>query len=204
MKHPRLQPKAGNRAARIGAGRNPLWIRLDRIARSAQAGDPDSRNLLWEEVRPQLEKVALGRGVPPGSVADLVQDALVVADRHLRSFDPSRGSLRTWLGTILLHLRNNLFRSQIRRRHLARRYRQELNDPRPAPGRPGLEPFEAQIDLETLLSLLPRKQKAVMILFVLRGLNSYETGLILNITASGVRSLACQARQRLAAVVRKS
>ncbi|MEE8112339.1 MAG: sigma-70 family RNA polymerase sigma factor [Acidobacteriota bacterium] len=204
MKQPRLQPKAGNTVSRISVRRNPIWIRLDRIARSAQAGDPESRNLLWEAVRPQLEKVALGSGVPPGCVADLVQDALIVADRHLQNFDPSRGSLRTWLGTILLHLRNNLFRSRIRRRHLARRYRRELDDPRPTSGRPGLEPFEARIDLESLLSLLPRKQKAVMILFVLRGLNSHETGLILNITASGVRSLACQARHRLMVVVRKN
>ncbi len=183
------------------AGRGGLWnqrLRLDALAVEARPGDRDARERLWSVCRPKLTGVALGSGINPDDVPDLVQDALFSADTHLDSFDPGRGSFRSWLITILLNGRNNLTRSRARRARILQGMapRGNGNGNGHGPGR--LEPVEARLQINRLLPFLTRTQRTIVVLYEIGGLSAYEASLILGITPAGVRSVAREARRRMA------
>ena len=177
-----------------------IWKRrdyLDRTALVAQEGDRDARNALWIVVRPRLEKIALALGVEFDDVADLVQDVLLCADRNLHKFDAAKGSFRTWLVTILGHLKHNLSRSKIRRARLLEAMRGNLVRRGAAGSRADLDRLESSIELSRLLSTLSWRQREVLILYRIGDLTSRETGAVLGISAQTVRSIARDARSRL-------
>ena len=185
--------------ARAGSRRRELWNRrplLDALARAARTGNREARELLWSVCRPKLTGVALGSGIDPDDVPDLVQDALLSADTHLDTFDTSKGSFRSWLITILLNRRNNLTRLRARRARLLQGMAPRGNSNGNGHGR--LEPVEAHLQIHRLLPLLTRTQRTVVVLYEIGGLSAYETSLILGITPAGVRSVAREARRRMA------
>jgi RNA polymerase sigma-70 factor (ECF subfamily) len=170
---------------------------LDAMASAAGAGDRDARNVLWTIVRPHLEKLAFGLRVAHDDVPDLVQDALLSADTNLHRFDPRKGSFRTWLVTIIIHLRSNLWRRRARRARLLEAMRGTVR--RNAAGQECDAPMQLQsaLELSRMVPALSGRQRVVLFVYVIGGLSSHETGRLLDITADGVRSIARDARRRL-------
>jgi RNA polymerase sigma-70 factor (ECF subfamily) len=184
--------------------RGEIWTHrqyLDAIAIAARDGDHDAREALWLTARPRLERVAGGSGVISGDIPDLVQDTILAANQNLFRFDPDRGSFRTWVISILLHLRSNMRRTRARRRRALDRLQRLTGPNGNGNGRGQLEPMEARVQLDRLLPKLSRRQRAVIVLYEIGGLSAYETGLILGITPAGVRSIAREARSSLSARV---
>lgn len=179
--------------------RGELWTRkqdLDRLAVAARDGNADAREALWLTVRPRLVRIARGAGVFPTDVPDLVQDAVVAADQSLEGFHPEKGPFRSWMIAILRNLRSNLRRSRARRTVALAGLRRQPRSNGNGKGRLG--PIEARLQLDRLLPVLSRRQRTVLILYEIGGLSAYETALILGITPAGVRSIAREARQKLA------
>jgi len=167
---------------------------LSALAGEARRGDGGAADRLWDGVRPRLLRIGLALGVPAADVPDLVQDVLLAAHRGLRTFDPEKGSLEAWLGTILVHRARNLFRSGRRRRGFFARF--PMLPARQAT-RGAIDAVEARLTLERLLTFLTEKQREVVALYEIGELSAEETGRLLDITAAGVRSIARDARIRL-------
>lgn len=202
-----LTPDALRRDAGL---RHRLWNdrrRLDRLALAARDGDPEARDVLWLAVGPPLERLARWSGVAADDAPDLVQDALIAADRHLDRFDARRGPFRAWLVTILLRLRSNLRRSAARRRTVP-------VDPGrwPVPrdgadGRGDIDRADARLDLARILATLAPEERAALVLSEIGGLDPSEIGRSLGLSARRARSMVRRARLHLSrqarTVVRK-
>jgi len=181
--------------------RDAIWRdrrHLDAVARAAQAGDGDATNALCIILRPYLGRIAIGMGIVPRDVPDLVQDTLVAAHFNLDRFDPGRGSVRTWVTTILTHLRLNLLRRRARRTRALEALAGAVGR---VPGRRriawrGVPPGGG--DILDILARLSRRQRQVVTVYAIVGLSARETGRLLGLTEAGVRSIARDARSRLA------
>lgn len=186
-----------------GPVRADIWFdreRLDSAAVAARKGNRNARNLLWVAAMPRLERIALHFGARPEDVPDLIQETILRAYIHLNRFDPHRGSFRSWLITILLHLKKNLTRARLRRIRLHSRLSlRSVRGYNHRNGRGQLNRIESRLEVGRLLPALPRKQRAVLVLYGIGELSAQETGLILGITPGGVRAIARDARQRLRA-----
>ena len=187
--------------------RDAIWIRrenLDDTAIAARADDRLARNTLWVVARPHIERIALATGSRIDDLPDLVQETLLAAHRYLHSFDPARGSFRAWLVTILFHVRKNLMVRRARRRRLLEALHQAPRCENTVP--PGSDTLlagaEISLELHTLLTALSDRQRTVLVLFWIGGLGSAEIGRALGMTAAGARSIARDARRKLARRVR--
>ena len=183
---------------------------LGRLALEARAGlsregrntdDWADENQLWQAARPRLIRIALALGVPAADVPDLVQEALFAAHRALGSFDPGAGSFEAWIGTILVRRAKNLARARRRRRLFLEALR--AVGLRVTPRRePGVDRVEARLVVERLLGCLTDTQREVVALYEIGELDAAGTARVLGITPAGVRSIARDARRRLAKEVR--
>jgi RNA polymerase sigma-70 factor (ECF subfamily) len=168
---------------------------LTALALRARQGDAGAADRLWAALRPRLSRVALAIGIPPDDVPDLVQDALFAAHRRLESFDPGKGTIEAWLSTSLVRRARNSFRAERRRRRLAERFGVLIRwGARPRP----MDAVEARLTLTRLLGALTEGQREVIALYEIGELTAEDTGRLLGITAGGVRSIARDARARLA------
>jgi RNA polymerase sigma factor (sigma-70 family) len=66
---------------------------------AAQAGDSGAYARLLRDCLPLIRAAARGRGVPPDSVEDVVQDVLLTLHRVRHTYDPAR-SFNAWLHAI--------------------------------------------------------------------------------------------------------
>jgi len=172
--------------------------RLEDVARAAQAGDRDARNALCVILHPYLERIALRMGVVPRDVPDIVQETLVAAHLNLHRFDPARGSVRTWVTTILARLRLNLLRRRARRVR-ALEAMAGANGGAAAPCRvTGYAVAPIGREVAGMLAGLSRRQRQVLTIYAIGRLSARDTGRILGLTAAGVRSIARDARSHLA------
>lgn len=183
--------------------RDMIWRdrrNLDDVARLAQSGDGDARNALCVILHPYLGRIAAGMGIVPRDIPDLVQDTLVAAHLNLDRFDPTRGSVQRWVTTILARLRLNLLRSRARR---VRGLEALIGAAGRTPARYRPHGSGAALsgrDLADMLGGLSRRQRQVLTIYAIGGLSARETGRVLGLTAAGVRSIARDARNRLARV----
>ena len=173
---------------------------LTELAAAALGGDRRAADRLWEEAGLRLRRVGLALGARPEDVPDLVQDTLIAAHRHLRRFDPARGTFEAWAAAILVRRAKNLRRAEGRRLRLLDRFRL-LSRPA-APSRTSDE-ADARAVLDLLLRSLTESQREVVALYEIGELSAEETAGVLDITAGGVRSIARDARRRLAEAARK-
>ena len=123
-----------------------------------------------------------------------MQETLWSAHRNLKRFDAGRGSFQGWLGTILVRRTRNRWRALTRGRRLLR----ALAESRPVAVEPSARAVEARLTLGRLLEPLTRRQREIVALYEIEGLSADEVAGILGISAGGVRSLARDARRRLA------
>lgn len=177
----------------------PLPHGLPRVS----AGPPASVAERLETAAPRLTRIALALGVPAQDVPDLVQDTLLAAHRARRSFDPARGGFETWTATILVRRARNLRRGERRRRALGA-VLGTLGRGTPPRGRPEIDRLEARLTLDRLVSCLSDSQREVVALYEIGELSAEEAARILGHTAAGVRSIARDARTRLADAARRS
>ena len=105
-------------------------MNANELVRRAVAGDTDARNRLLTEWMPVVERTVGRMRIPPHSLDDLVQEALVGLIERLRLYDPERGALGAWVRftarhVVLDHLRRRgggvvrLTRHQMRARREA-------------------------------------------------------------------------------------
>jgi RNA polymerase sigma-70 factor (ECF subfamily) len=191
MSYPFLAPESLEEAlANRPDDVEPLAVLVD----AARAGDERATNLLYEQVRPRLLRMALALGVDAGDAADLVQETLWAAHRNLRRFDAGRASFEGWLGTILVRRSRNRWRALARGRRLVR----ALTDSARRSAAPGARAVEARLTVGRLLESLTRRQREVVALYEIDGLSAEEVAGVLGISAAGVRSVARDARRKLA------
>jgi RNA polymerase sigma-70 factor (ECF subfamily) len=180
--------------------RGAVWRdrrRLEGVALLAQGGDREARDALWSIVRSPLERIALAMGIAPIDIPDLVQETLMAAHVNLDRFDPDRGSMRTWLATIMARLRLNLLRRRARRVRLLERLAGGISREVARGGRVKRGAPSAGDDVGEVLDRLTNRQRQVVIVYAIAGLSALEAGRALGITAAGVRSIARDARNRL-------
>jgi len=161
---------------------------------AARGGDADATDRLYAKVRPRLLRIALALGVDPEDAADLAQETLWAAHRSLGRFDATRASFEGWLGTILVRRARNRWRALAR----GRRMLQALAASGWSSSEAGRRAVEARLTLRRLLDRLTRRQSEVIALYEIDELSAEEVAGILGISAAGVRSLARDARRRLA------
>jgi RNA polymerase sigma-70 factor (ECF subfamily) len=81
---------------------------------AARAGDGAAFGAVFEEMKPwlraRLRACACTSALRPDEVEDVLQDGALNALRHLRRFDPCRGSAATWLRTLTHHAAVTLLR----------------------------------------------------------------------------------------------
>ena len=169
---------------------DPLAALVD----AARGGDETATDRLYAQVRPRLLRIALALGVDPDSAADLVQETLWSAHRNLGRFDDSRASFEGWLSTILVRRTRNRWRSLARGRRLLKAVAASTR----TSIEPGSRAVEAKLTLQRLLEPLTRRQREIVALYEIDGLTADEVAGILGISAAGVRSMARDARRRLA------
>ncbi len=176
-------------------GRRDTSTDLSRLVEAASRGDQDATERLYAAARPRLLRAALALGVDPDAATDLVQETLWSAHRNLRRYDPQRASFDRWLGTILVRRAKNRWRALARGRRLL----QSFAAVAPAAiSDGGSREVEARLTLRRLLARLSKRQREVVALYEIAGLSADEVAGILRISAAGVRSLARDARHRLA------
>ncbi len=118
---------------------------------------------------------------------DIVQDALTRAWTKRDSFDPSRGSPRSWLLAIV---------ADRARRRWIRRPRAVLPDPEPDPV--DTEPAARRVDLRRAIAALPDRQRTTVFLHYYLDLPVAEVAEVLGCSAGTVKSNLYDARRALA------
>lgn len=89
--------------------------RLGGLMASAQAGDRAAYDVLLRDCVGVIRATARGRGVPPDSVDDVVQETLLAVHRARQTYDPAR-SFHAWLRTIADRRAIDVLRRQGRQR----------------------------------------------------------------------------------------
>ncbi len=134
----------------------------------ARRGDATALASLYDRHGPRL--LAIGQSVlrDPIAAQDVVHDVFIAAWRDAARYDPSRGSVRTWLS---LRMRSRCL-DQLRRRAVRDRPVDAIAHPSPLPG-----PDPDVLDvtrLRPLLDRLPPEQREAVALRYLDGLSSAE------------------------------
>lgn len=168
-------------------------------------GEPDEAQLLaWargdaQAVRqvvhlygPVMLRVALALCPRAEDAEEVVQDAFLLALRSFSSFDPRRGSLRSWLVTVTANRARQVRRGMARYRgFLARMSREPYELASPASGDGDLSLARRR------LASLPTREREAFVLLAVEELSSVEAARVMGISDSTVRVLAARARARL-------
>jgi len=159
-------------------------------------GDRDAFGRLVGLHRDRLYAVALRTLAGPGGdareeAADAVQDALLSAYRHARSYR-GEAQVSTWLHRVVV----NACLDRLRRR--AARPTAPLPDQEPPASRDRLAERETALDVRAALGTLPDEQRAALVLVDLSGLSVEEAAAVLGVPVGTVKSRCSRGRARLA------
>lgn len=159
------------------------------LVERARAGDADAFGVLAERAWPEL--VRLARVVLAGAAEaeDVAQDALLAGWRGLAGLRRVSG-FQAWLRRIA-------WRLALRAARRASRLEPLALEPA-ALGRATSSGVESRLDVERLLCELTPRERAVLFLSEIEGMNAAEIGRELGIAAVTVRVHRWQARRRLA------
>lgn len=159
----------------------------------------EDENRLFRTLRPAMLRWALALGTDPDSAEDLVQETLLAAHRSLHRFDPALGTLEAWAAEILVRRLRSRRRAWWRRLRLAEAVSRSA--PRIEPSRAAA--IEARLTLRRLLGSLTERQREVVALYEIGDLSAEDTARALGLTSAGVRSIARDARERLAVIAQE-
>lgn len=156
-----------------------------------------------EWIRPHWRAMARLAGRYGSDPDDILQDALVAAWRHRRSFDPSRGSARAWLLAIVADQQRKAWRRA--RALLARSLSAATSRSEVPPGlgraSAGFAPDHLGVDLERALTRLTSRQRLAVDLHYYLGLPVAEAAQVMRCSEGTVKSTLADARTRLRTIL---
>lgn len=130
---------------------------------------------------------------------DLLHDVFLEVWRRAGSYDPGRGTVRTWLTLRMRSRALDRLRSARMTRIVLIEDTRTLAD-RPSPDDPALAPDRAAV--RRALAELPDEQREVVLLVYFAGLSSAEIGERVGVPIGTVKSRVAAARRKLKAVLR--
>ncbi|HXP21277.1 MAG TPA: sigma-70 family RNA polymerase sigma factor [Streptosporangiaceae bacterium] len=163
------------------------------LAARLAAGDDHALAEIFDRLAPAVYAAAL-RVLGQGTAAqDVVQDVFVELWRHPGRYDPSAGTLRTFLLMLARHRAVDLVRSELRR--IARQERQHRLTPwqQSPPVDEEVAAAEAASAVRAAVRLLPDGQRRVVELAYFEGLTCREVA-----QAAGIPEGTAKSRLRLA------
>lgn len=178
----------------------------DEALLSRARSDPDAFELFYRRHVERIIRFAARRTTSPHEVADLVADVFVAAISSLDHFDPGRGDAVAWLYGIANNVAANRWRVGRRRLTTDRRIagRRLLDDD-------DVARLEARIDAEArrrellaALRTLPERQREVLILVHVDGLQPVEAARALGIRPPAARMRLARARRRMRARIEEA
>ncbi len=175
----------------------PLPSDADLVAAMA-GGDRDATRQLYDRHAGLMLGVATRLLSDRSAAEDLVHDVFLEAWRNAGSYDPGRGTVRTWL---MVRLRS---RALDRLRSAAWRRRVDTGDRMPEPSdRPEVDPAAGgdRDRVRGALAELPEPQRRVLELAYYRGLSSSEVADVLGVPVGTVKSRTAAAFRKLRAAL---
>ncbi len=165
--------------------------------------EPITAEHFTEWIRPHwhaMSRLAGRYGTDPD---DILQDALVAAWRHRRSFDPARGSARAWLLAIVADQQRKTWRRA--RALLAGSLKVAATRTDLPPGlgtaSAGSAPDHVGLDLERALTRLSLRQRLAIDLHYYLGLSVAEAAQVMRCSEGTVKSTLADARTRLRTIL---
>jgi RNA polymerase sigma-70 factor, ECF subfamily len=180
------------------------------LIRAAQRGDLEAFNQLVLLYQDFLFRIALNILHDEDAAADAVQQALLSAFRNLRGF--RGGSIRSWLGRIVVNASYDGFRRDARARSLPlEMFNQDDEEMEPAAwlADPGPSP-EAQAEtgelldaIQTSLENLPEQYRLALVLVDVEGLSYDEAAAALDVPKGTIKSRLARARNTLRTLLQR-
>lgn len=145
----------------------------------------EARDAFTEEVRPHLDLMARLAARMAGATErdDIVQEALSRAWLHRKTFDPSRGTFRSWLLAITAN--------EARKRGRRRLRLPALTLLRSAPS------LDDALDVASAIAVLPPRQRLAIDCVYFVGLSLAETAEVMGCAIGTVKATLSDARARL-------
>lgn len=173
------------------------------LARQAAGGDRDALEALLREHVADIHRLC-HHVLGPSDGADGAQRALERIVRNIASFDPAKGTFRSWALTVA----HNACRDRLRRRGLERKTFDAEGDektalaagPAPGPERIALARLEASA-LSKALSTLPDGMRSAIVLFHVHGSSYEEIAATLEVPKGTVMTWLHRGRRRLRAAL---
>ncbi|MDD9947538.1 MAG: sigma-70 family RNA polymerase sigma factor [Myxococcales bacterium] len=159
------------------------------IAR-AQNGDVDAFGEIYDRHAPVLSAVA--HRMLGGDAEDLLQDVFVEAWRKVRSYDPGRASVRTWL---LVRLRSRALDRMGRQGREAAAVALLASG---APASPARSQMDDRVDVRRRLSGLARDVQLTLELTYYAGMSAKEVARHMQVPEGTVRSRLARGQRQLA------
>ena len=136
----------------------------------------------------------------PFLAEEIVQDAFLALWRNPGGFDPSRGSFKAWLLSLVHHRAVDLVRREESQRRRAEAAGAEPDVPAPDPAEQVAERLDLQQDgtrVRTALEVLPAEQRTVIELAYFEGLSQSTIAERLSLPLGTVKSRTLLAMRRL-------
>jgi RNA polymerase sigma-70 factor, ECF subfamily len=171
------------------------------LARAFAARDASAAEEMYARFAPRIFGLGMVMLGGPAQAEDLVQDTFVKVWRKVDSYDPSRGSLDTWVLLVARSLAIDL----IRRRVLESKVMAAQDDPGEASSGPGPEDYAETRDLadrarQAMVSLTPG-QRAALELAYFQGKTSAEVaeleGIPIGTAKTRIRTALVRLREAL-------
>jgi RNA polymerase sigma factor (sigma-70 family) len=139
------------------------------------------------------------RTADPQLVADLTADTFVAVITHFGSFDPRKGTARAWVFGIARHVYATYCEEYSHQQHKLRRLagRRDLDEDQVGELLERIDAERAGRDLLTELATLPERDRTVIELVDIAGLQPKEAAAALGLTPGTVRMRLMRTRARL-------
>lgn len=171
---------------------------LQRLIKQAQRFDDQALSRLCELFYEDIYSYFYYRVNDPADVQDLTNDVFLRMVESIRSFEPARGTFRTWLFSMAHHRLVDYRRRQAVRDH------EPLTEALVNPGDPPAPQVETRLTQERLrraLDTLTEDQRQVILLKFVEGLSNAEVARILGKTEGAINALQYRALRTLRQVL---
>jgi RNA polymerase sigma-70 factor (ECF subfamily) len=167
------------------------------LAARLVAGDDDAIGELFDRYAPFVRGVALRVSGSPGMADDVVQEVFTALWAHPERFEPTRGSMRAYLGVQAYRRAIDAVRRETRRR--AREAHRSTEDDRGgAMSADGIDAAAVNEVVRDAIGRLPAEQHAVVDLVFWKGHTCREAAVILAIPEGTAKSRLRLAQNKLA------
>jgi RNA polymerase sigma-70 factor, ECF subfamily len=171
----------------------------EQLAEMAAAGDQEAFASLYDRYKQTLFNFAWRVVGEAGLAEDAAQESLVAAFRHIKCFDPAKGSFKTWMFTIAHNECRHSFRLKGWWSYSENSGNESCGAKTIAPDR-GCS-LDEKLDLERALKQLSAKYRIPLILSRLHGLSTRECAEVLKISEVNVKQRVFRAIHRLQEII---